>query len=195
MLLPVSPAIAGIYVSIDKNQGVWKAPANVNIVMANRPEIIINDHEQQILNPDPANGKCINLIRSFPGRGSALVWGARTLAVGDNESKWVSVRRFLNMVEESIRISLEQFVFELNSINTWRKIKSMIENFLINLWRNGALAGSTADHAFFVKIGLGQTMTEADILEGNMIIELGLAVIRPAEFTIVSIKQKMLSET
>jgi phage tail sheath protein FI len=103
----------------------------------------------------------------------------------------VSVRRFFNFAEESIKKGTERFVFEPNDANTWVKVKAMIENFLINQWRAGALAGAKAEDAFFVKVGLGQTMTAQDILDGKLIIEIGMAVVRPAEFIILRFSHKM----
>ena len=195
MLLPASPAIAGIYARIDSERGVWKAPANVNINMVTGPEYNITDSEQQSLNVDVTSGKSINVIRSFQGRGPAIVWGARTLAGNDNEWRYVSVRRFFNMVEESVKTAAEQFIFEPNDANTWVRVKAMIENFLILQWRAGALMGSQPDHAFYVHVGLGQTMTSVDVLEGRMIIEIGLAAVRPAEFIVIRFSQKMLAES
>jgi phage tail sheath protein FI len=132
----------------------------------------------------------VNAIRSFTGKG-VLVWGARTLAGNDNEWRYVSVRRFFNMAEESIKKATEQFVFEPNDKNTWVRVKAMINNFLTAQWRAGALAGPTPEKAFYVNIGLGETMTAVDILEGNMIVEIGMAVVRPAEFIILRFSHKM----
>ena len=95
------------------------------------------------------------------------------------------------MVEESTKKASEPFVFEPNDANTWVKVRGMIENFLILQWRAGALAGAKAEHAFYVKVGLGQTMTAQDILEGRMIVEIGMAVVRPAEFIILRFSHKM----
>jgi phage tail sheath protein FI len=95
------------------------------------------------------------------------------------------------MVEESARKASEPFVFEPNDANTWIKVRAMIENFLILQWRAGALAGAKPEHAFYVKIGLGQTMTALDILEGRMIVEIGMAVVRPAEFIVLRFSHKM----
>ena len=99
---------------------------------------------------------------------------------------------FFNMVEESIKLATNQFVFNPNDRNTWVSVKAMIENFFTKQWRAGALAGAKADDAFYVKVGLGETMTAQDILEGNMIIEIGMAPLRPAEFIVLSFSQKML---
>ena len=142
------------------------------------------------MNVDTVAGKSINAIRSFTGKGT-LVWGGRTLAGNDNEWRYISVRRFFNMAEESIKKATEQFVSEPNDKNTWVRVKAMITNFLTAQWRAGALAGSTPEKAFYVNIGLGETMTAIDILEGNMIVEIGMAVVRPAEFIILKFSHKM----
>ncbi|MEM8906790.1 MAG: phage tail sheath C-terminal domain-containing protein [Bacteroidota bacterium] len=190
MVLPASGAIAGIYTRVDNERGVWKAPANVSLSSVSGPYVNINANEQEDLNVDVNAGKSINAIRAFTGKG-VLVWGARTLAGNDNEWRYVPVRRFFNFAEESIKKATEQFVFEPNDANTWVKVRAMIENFLILQWRAGALAGAKPDQAFFVKIGLGETMTALDILEGRMIVEIGMAVVRPAEFIILRFSHKM----
>jgi hypothetical protein len=195
MLLPASCGVVGQYATTDNTRGVWKAPANVGIDLAIRPEKIITGKEQENLNVDPSFGKSINVIRSFPGRGPAIVWGARTLAGNDNEWRYVPVRRFFNMVEESVGNATEQFVFEPNDRNTWVRVKSMIENYLTQQWKAGALMGASTREAFFVHVGLGETMTEQDIWEGRMIVEIGMAVVRPAEFIILRFMHKMLSES
>ena len=191
MILPASCPVVGVYAQVDETRGVWKAPANVNIDQAIRPVLKINDKEQEDLNVDVTGGKSINAIRSFTGRGPAIIWGARTLAGNDNEWRYVPVRRFFNMAEESIKKATIQFVFEPNDANTWVRVRSMIENFLVLQWRAGALAGPTPESAFFVRVGLGQTMTPQDILEGRMIVEIGMAVVRPAEFIILRFSHKM----
>lgn len=190
MVLPPSAAIAGIYTKVDNERGVWKAPANVSLSSVSGPYVNINAAEQEDLNVDVNAGKSINAIRAFTGKG-ILVWGARTLAGNDNEWRYVPVRRFFNFAEESIKKATEQFVFEPNDANTWVRVRAMIENFLILQWRAGALAGAKPEQAFFVKIGLGETMTALDILEGRMIVEIGMAVVRPAEFIILRFSHKM----
>jgi phage tail sheath protein FI len=188
--LPPSSAIAGVYARVDSDRGVWKAPANVSLNYVVKPTVQISHEDQRDLNVDTIAGKSVNAIRSFTGKGT-LVWGARTLAGNDNEWRYVSVRRFFNMAEESIKKATEQFVFEPNDKNTWVRVKAMINNFLTAQWRAGALAGPTPDKAFYVNIGLGETMTAVDILEGNMIVEIGMAVVRPAEFIILKFSHKM----
>jgi len=188
--LPPSPAIAGVYASVDRNRGVWKAPANVSLNAVIRPEVPLSDLDQGDFNVDAENGKSINCIRQFVGRGN-LVWGARTLAGNNNEWKYVNVRRFFNMVEESCQNASRQFVFEPNDANTWIRVKGMIDNYLTNLWRAGALQGAKPEHAFYTAVGLNQTMTQDDILNGMLIVEIGLAVVRPAEFIILRFSHKM----
>lgn len=194
MIMPASSPVVGKYAEVDNSRGVWKAPANIGIDYAVRPEILITHKAQESLNVDTTSGKSINVIRSFPGRGPAIIWGARTLAGNDNEWRYISVRRFFNMVEESTKNATEQFVFEPNDRNTWIRVKSMIENYLTQQWKAGALMGTTEREAFFVKVGLGETMTEVDVWEGRMIVEIGMAVVRPAEFIILRFMHKMLQE-
>ena len=188
--LPPSSSMAGVYARVDEDRGVWKAPANVGLNYVIKPTVKITHEDQKSLNVDTTAGKSINAIRSFTGKGT-LVWGARTLAGNDNEWRYISVRRFFNMVEESVKKASAQFVFEPNDANTWVKVRAMIENFLTLQWRAGALAGAKQDEAFYVKVGLGQTMTAQDILNGNMIIEIGMAAVRPAEFIILRFSHKM----
>jgi uncharacterized protein len=187
--LPPSGAIAGIYAQVDFNRGVWKSPANVSLASTVRPWVRIDNVQQEDLNVDLTGGKSINAIRSFPGQGT-LVWGARTLAGNDNEWRYISVRRFFNMAEKSLKLATNWAVFEPNDEGTWIKVKAMIDNFLTNLWKQGALVGTSPAEAFFVKIGLGSTMTQIDVLEGRMNVEIGLAVVRPAEFIVLKFSHK-----
>ncbi|MDT0686998.1 phage tail sheath family protein [Autumnicola psychrophila] len=192
--MPPTPGVLGVYARVDESRGVWKAPANVNLDYVIRPVIKITDEQQENLNVDVNAGKSVNVIRSFVGRGNSLIWGARTLAGNSNEWRYVPVRRFFNMVEESVKKATIQFVFEPNDRNTWTRVKAMIDNFLIQQWRAGALMGTTPEQAFYVKIGLNETMDEVDIWEGRMIVEIGMAVVRPAEFIILKFSHKMLAE-
>jgi phage tail sheath protein FI len=188
--LPPSPAMAGVYAKVDADRGVWKAPANVPLVAVIKPTVEFSNVENDTMNVDSTAGKSVNAIRPFTGRGT-LVWGARTLAGNDNEWRYVSVRRFFNFVEESVKKATGQFTFEPNDANTWVKVQSMIENFLTVQWRAGALQGIKPEHAFYVAVGLGKTMTPLDILEGRMIVEIGMAVVRPAEFIILRFSHKL----
>lgn len=191
LILPPSGAVAGIYTYTDLTRGVWKAPAGVALNNIDRPLLVISSNDQELMNVSP-DGKSVNAIRKFANRGTQI-WGARTLAGNDNEWRYVSVRRFLSMIESSIENSTKVFVFEPNDANTWRSVESMIENFLINIWRNGGMQGSKPEQAFFVKVGLGTTMSRADIQQGRMIIEVGVAPVRPAEFIIIIIVLEMMS--
>lgn len=187
----ISPigAIAGVYASVDRNRGVWKAPANIALNNVRGLGTLLTDEAQENLNVH-STGKSINAIRKFAGKGM-LVWGARTLAGNDNEWRYVPVRRLYNMAEESIKKATEAVVFEPNDANTWTKLRGMIENFLNNLWRQGALAGATPEDAYFVNVGLGETMTAQDILDGKLIVEIGMAAVRPAEFIILRFSHKL----
>ncbi|MFN8713630.1 MAG: phage tail sheath family protein [Bacteroidota bacterium] len=188
--VPASGAIAGIYCAVDRDRGVWKAPANIALSNVIAPAINISEAEQGLMNVDATSGKSINAIRSFTGKGT-LVWGARTLAGNDNEWRYVNVRRLFNFAEESIKKATEFSVFEPNDRNTWTRVRTTISNFLTNLWRDGALVGATPEQAFFVRVGLGETMTAQDILEGKMIIAVGLAASRPAEFITINFSHKL----
>ncbi|MGP1421258.1 MAG: phage tail sheath family protein [Tannerella sp.] len=189
-VVPPSGAIAGVMASIDYNKGVWMAPANVSLRSVSGLTQLINNNDQDDLNiPGDGGGKSINAIRAFAGKG-IMVWGARTLNGLSNEWRYIPVRRFFNYVEESVQKSTSWAVFSPNDANTWIKIKCQIENFLTNLWRSGALFGAKPEDAFFVKVGLGITMTEDDINNGYLIVEIGLAAIRPAEFIILRFSHK-----
>lgn len=190
--IPPSGSAAGIYAMVDLTRGVWKAPANVSLSAVIGPSVKIDNRDQEDLNVHDA-GKSVNAIRAFTGKGT-LVWGSRTLAGNDNEWRYIPVRRFFIMVEESVRKASEPFVFEPNDANTWIKVKVMIENFLTLQWRAGALQGAKPEQAFFVNVGLGTTMSAVDILEGRMIVEIGMAVVRPAEFIILRFSHKMMEQ-
>ena len=188
--LPPSGAIAGIYASVDRERGVWKAPANVSINSVSDVSEVIDDSDQESLNVDTNAGKSVNAIRAFYGKG-ILVWGARTLAGNDNEWRYVPVRRLFSFVEESCKKSTSWCVFEPNDANTWARIRSQIDNFLNNMWKRGALAGAKPEHAYYVNCGIGITMSAQDILEGRLIVEIGMAAVRPAEFVILKFSHKL----
>ncbi len=180
--VPPSGFVAGIYARTDINRGVWKPPANEIVRGALRFEREINHRMQEILNPEG-----INCLRFFFGRGNR-VWGART-ASSDPEWKYVNVRRYFIYLEHSIDRSTQWAVFEPNGPRLWSNITDTITAFLYNEWRNGALLGSTPNEAFFVRCDRS-TMTQADIDNGRMICEIGVAAIKPAEFVIFRIGQK-----
>ncbi|WP_062056382.1 phage tail sheath family protein [Aquimarina longa] len=189
MYIPPSSLIAGVYAKNDREYGFWKAPANISLQGVIKPKKAISDATQQKLNVD-ATGKSINAIRQFTGKGT-IVWGARTLDGNSNEWRYISVRRLFMTVEESIKKATAQFVFENNDTKTWVKVNAMISAYLNELWKQGALMGASAKEAYFVRVGLGTTMTQQNILDGQMIIQIGLAAVRPAEFIILSFSHKM----
>ncbi|GAA0191318.1 hypothetical protein GCM10009122_53710 [Fulvivirga kasyanovii] len=188
-ILPPSAGMAGLYSAVDATRGVWKAPANVSYGSAISPAVNLTHDDQEDLNVTPS-GKSINAIRSFIGEGT-LVWGARTLDGNSGDWKFINVRRTVSFIEQSIKYAAKPYVYESNSANTWILIRSMINSFLNNLWKQGGLVGTTPDAAYEVQIGLGTTMTPADILDGIMRITVKVAVSRPAEFIVITFEQKM----
>ncbi|MEM6666918.1 MAG: phage tail sheath C-terminal domain-containing protein, partial [Pseudomonadota bacterium] len=188
-LIPPAAAMAGLYTMVDNTRGVWKAPANVSVSGVVEPAVAVGHEQQENLNVS-TTGKSINAIRPFVGEGT-LVWGARTLDGNSLDWRYINVRRTILMIEESIRLATKAYVFEPNTANTWITIKSMIENFLTSVWKQGGLAGAMPEDAFSVHAGLGETMTPVDILEGIMRVTVLVAVVRPAEFIEITFQQQM----
>ncbi len=188
--LPSSGAVAGAYVTSDKNRGVWKSPAHLSLFGVMEPLVAIDKQSYPSRDVDEEQGRSINNVRAFSGKG-VLVWGARTLELNDNEERYVSVRRFLIMVKESLRTSTSWAIFEPNDSNTWMKICMMIENYLTTKWMEGALAGISPQQAFYVNCGLGTTMTSLDVEEGRIIVEVGLAILRASEFRLISFSHNL----
>jgi hypothetical protein len=188
--LPPSGAMAGLFTTTDVNRGVWNAPVNVGINTLIAPTFEINVDQQQGLNV-PTEGLAVNAIRTFPARGS-LVWGARTLDSNSNNWRYIQVRRTMIYVEQSVKTSLNSFVFAPNTATTWTTVVSVIESFLHDLWASGGLMGAAPAQAFNVQCGLGSTMTADDILNGNMIVQVVLQMVHPAEFIELVLKQQML---
>ncbi|MGB1242350.1 MAG: phage tail sheath family protein [Chitinophagales bacterium] len=188
-LLPPSACMAGIYSLVDSTVGVHQSPANISLSSVVAPTVNINNEEQEDLNL-PLNGKAINAIRGFMGKG-VLVWGARTLDGNSQDWRYISVRRTMIMLEQSIKIASETYVFAPNNSSTWANVSSSISNFLLNKWKEGALVGASPSQAFEVHIGLGVTMTPNDILDGFMRVTVKVAVVRPAEFIVITFQQKM----
>ena len=188
-VMPPSSAMAGIYTMVDNTRGVWKAPANVSLAGVVSPTVSISAEQQEDLNVT-AQGKSINAIRSFIGEG-VLVWGARTLDGNSLDWRYVNVRRTMIMLEESCRLAAKSLVFEPNTANTWITIKSMINNFLTSIWKRGGLMGAVPEDAFSVHVGLGETMTPDDVLEGILRVTVLVAMVRPAEFIEITFQQQM----
>lgn len=185
-----SGAVLGAIVSTDANFGVWKAPANISLAAVKDVKEALSSADQEDLNVDADTGKNINCIRKFFGKG-IIVWGARTLDGFSDEWRYIPVRRLFNYIEESVQKSTMWAVFEPNDENTWVKIKCQIANFLTNIWRQGALVGATPEDAFFVNVGVPTTMTADDVKNGRMIVEVGIAASRPAEFITLVFSHKM----
>ena len=180
--IPPSGSMVGIYARSDNTRGVHKAPANEVVRGVVGLDSSFNTGEQDILNP-----KGINLIRSFPGQG-IRVWGART-ASSDASWKYINVRRLFIFIEESIKANTNWAVFEPNDEVLWTRVQRTISVFLEGLWRNGSLAGTSPEEAFFVNIGR-DTMSQDDIDNGRLVCVIGVAPVKPAEFVIFRISQK-----
>ncbi|MCP9268458.1 phage tail sheath subtilisin-like domain-containing protein [Xenorhabdus sp. XENO-1] len=181
--IPPSAAMAGVYASVDLSRGVWKAPANVALKGGLEPAFLVTDELQRVYN----SGRAINMIRNFSNTGTT-VWGARTLEDSDNW-RYVPVRRLFNTVERDVKRAMSFAMFEPNSQPTWERVRAAISNYLHSLWQQGGLAGSKEEEAYFVQIGKGITMTPDQINQGQMIVKVGLAAVRPAEFIILQFTQ------
>ncbi|WP_295528942.1 phage tail sheath C-terminal domain-containing protein [uncultured Pseudacidovorax sp.] len=188
-LMPPSAAMAGLYTMDDNTRGVWKAPASLSMAGVIAPAVPISTDEQEDLNVS-ADGKSINAIRSFMGEG-VLVWGGRTLDGNSPDWRDINVRRTMIMIEESCRLAAKAFVFEANVQGTWAKLQAMMTDYLTSVWKRGGLAGAVPGDAFSVQVGLGQTMTPEDILEGILRITVRVAISRPAEFMEITFQQQM----
>ncbi len=179
--VPPSGQVIGVYARSDVERGVHKAPANEKLNGVIDLGQIITKGQQDVLNP-----KGVNCIRSFPGRG-IRVWGARTLS-SDPSWKYINVRRLFLYLEESIDEGTQWVVFEPNSEILWARVIQTINNFLKGVWKSGALMGLTPEEAFFVKCDR-TTMTQDDIDNGRLIVMIGVAPVKPAEFVIFRIAQ------
>ncbi len=183
IVLPPSGHVLGLYAKTDIERGVHKAPANVVVGSITGLDLTINKGEQDILNP-----RNINVIRDFRASGRGYrVWGARCLT-SDSQWKYVPVRRLFIFVEESLDEGLQWVVFEPNAEPLWARVRQSISNFLVRVWRDGALMGATPEEAYFVRCDR-TTMTQDDIDNGRLIILVGIAPVKPAEFVIVRIQQ------
>jgi phage tail sheath protein FI len=179
--IPPGGHIAGIYARTDQERGVHKAPANEVVRGATGVDILVTTGDQDILNP-----KGVNAIRVFPGRG-IRVWGARNMIL-DPLWRYINVRRLFIFLEESIDEGTQAFVFEPNDEKLWDRVRQTITQFLTRVWRDGALMGTTPEQAFFVKVDR-TTMTQDDIDNGRLIVLIGVAPVKPAEFVIFRIAQ------
>src|SRR5689334_17015582 len=181
LMLPPSGFVCGICARTDNERGVWKAPANETVRGATGLQAYMTTGEQDVLNP-----RGVNVIRRFEGRG-IRVWGARTLS-SDPEYRYFNVRRFLVFLEASIDRGTQWVVFEPNAPETWSRVSDSVTAFLHTQWRDGALLGRRPEDSFFVRCD-ETTMTVDDIQNGRLICNIGVAIVRPAEFVIFRIEQ------
>jgi hypothetical protein len=180
-LVPPGGHVAGIYARTDAERGVFKAPANEIVRGALGLQLTVSKGDQEVLNP-----RGVNCIRSFPGRG-IRVWGART-TTSDPAMRYLNVRRLLLYLEESIDEGTQYVVFEPNDRSLWARVRQSVSNFLTTAWRDGALVGTTPEEAFYVRCDRS-TMTQDQIDNGMLIVEVGVAPVKPAEFVVIRIAQ------
>jgi len=191
LLVAPSGFAAGMWAKIDGRRGVWKAPAGVETSLLGVAglQYPVEDGEQDSLNP-----LGINCLRKMPGFGP-VIWGTRTLATkADPEWRYVPIRRTAIMIEQSIYNGIQWAVFEPNNHNLWASLRANIGSFMDGLFRAGAFQGEKANDAYFVRCGLGDTMTQGDIDRGQVIVIVGFAPLKPAEFVIVRIQQKVAQQ-
>ncbi|MCB1956648.1 MAG: phage tail sheath subtilisin-like domain-containing protein [Rhodocyclaceae bacterium] len=191
--LLVSPgaAVAGLWAKTDNRRGVWKAPAGIEFPLLGTAalEFVVEDPEQDYLNPAG-----VNALRRMPGFGP-VVWGTRTRSTRANpEWRYVPIRRTAMFIEESVFNGIQWAVFEPNDHRLWSSLRTNIESFMNGLFRVGAFQGEKTNDAYFVRCGLGQTMTQGDIDRGQVIVLVGFAPLKPAEFVIVRIQQKVAQQ-
>ncbi|KWI28411.1 phage tail sheath family protein [Burkholderia stagnalis] len=203
VILRASVAMAGVMAHVDRERGVWKAPANVGLasVIDLKANVAGATHPQEkwlsVRVDDTMNGQLvenrINPIRTFRGRGT-IVYGARTMVEpGRTDWRYISVRRLCDTVERDARAALRTVVFEPNNASTWESVRGGLDHYLHALWRQGALQGETPAQAYDVQIGLGVTMVDDDVKAGRLIVRVGLAVVKPAEFIVLQLTQDMAS--
>ena len=187
--IPASAVMAGIYCRVDRERGVWKAPANVEVCGG----LVVHNYVSRETQDSLYSGEpSVNFIRGVSGK-SPIVWGARTAASkkDGHDFRYVPVRRLFNAVEKDIKATLSLAVFEPNSSATWERVRGAIDNYLHALWKKGALIGDTPDEAYLVQVGLGVTMTDDDLRSGKMIVKVALAPSRPAEFIVLQFSQNI----
>lgn len=180
---PPSAAVAGVYCRIDATTGPWFTPANVSLQGVNTV-FGVSDREQEF------NLNSLNMIRNLYQR-NAVVWGGRTTKGDNTDWRYISVKRTFNMLQRDIRDALRKVVFQPNTARTWQSVRSSINAYLNSIFLRGGLSGSRPEDAWFVRVGKGVTMTAEDILDGVMIVEVGVATVRPAEFIVLRFSQIM----
>jgi phage tail sheath protein FI len=188
VLVAPSAFAAGMWAKTDGRRGVWKAPAGVEAALlgVSGLEYNVEDAEQDFLNP-----LGVNALRKLPSYGN-VIWGTRTLSTKANpEWRYVPVRRTAIFIEQSVYNGIQWAVFEPNNNGLWSSLRANIESFMAGLFRSGAFQGEKSSDAYFVRCGLGSTMTQDDIDRGQVIVLIGFAPVKPAEFVIVRLQQKV----
>ncbi len=180
--VPPCGHVAGVWARTDATRGVWKAPANEVCRGTARLEIDVTTGEQDLLNPAQ-----VNCIRSF-GANGIRIWGARTLASTDQSWRYINVRRLFIFIEESIRRGTQWVVFEPNDSDLWARVRRTVSSFLTGLWMQGALVGATPEQAFFILCDETNNPTSS-VDEGKLVVDVGIAPVKPAEFVIFRISQ------
>ncbi len=178
---PPSGHICGAIARTDQQRGVWQAPANVGLWGVGAVTQDLTDEDQEGLNA--AN---VNAIREIEGRG-VRIWGARTRAPEGHEMRYISERRLMCMLEQSLKRGLDWVVFDPNGAALWVDVRQQVDTFMNALWRSGALVGETVEQSFFVRCG-HETMSQADLDQGRLICEVGISMLRPAEFSMLRLE-------
>ena len=187
IIVPAGGAVAGALAKTDATKGVWTAPANISLTSVLKPTVRIDDRQQADFAATP-EGKAVNLLRELAGRGT-VIWGASTL--GADDYRYIQVRRTLIYIEQSIKQWLDQLDLEPDDADTWTTVTARISDFLHHLWTQGGLRGTKPEQAFRVVCGLGSTMTQEDIDNGVLNVQIGVAPLRPAEYVEIYIQQVM----
>lgn len=189
--LPPSGAVTGLFVRTDRDRGIFKAPANASLAEVVETSRFLNLRHQEYMNVHHT-GKTVNALLPLVGRG-IVVHGSRTLDSNSQDWRYVPVRRYFLAIEALMQENLREYVFEPNAHSTWTKLRAVLDGYLDAQWREGALRGRRPEEAWFVEVGLGETMDETDLLEGRLIVRIGLAVVRPAEFISLTFTQQLES--
>ncbi len=185
--VPASALAAAVWSNTDRNRGIWKAPAGTgsSLIGVRRLRFGVDRATQSELNP-----LGINCLRRLPGAGT-VIWGARTLGgITDMQWRYISVARTAGHIRSSIERGTRWTVFEPNDTGLWNQLRTAVDVFMTGLYRAGALQGAKPEDAWFVQVGLGETMTRHDVDRGRVIIRIGCALAKPAEFTVVTVTQK-----
>ncbi|TNF26600.1 MAG: phage tail sheath family protein [Deltaproteobacteria bacterium] len=190
MYIDPSATMAGVYSRVTEDEGVHVSPANIQLIGVDDVEVYLSSEQMGELNA-PINGLSICPFRKIPNVG-IVAWGTRTLDGNNSSFRYIQNRRSISMLDRSINSYLERyFLFSPNDANTWFTIKSVISSFLMNLFDRGMFVGASPDEAFNVKVGLGETMTEEDILNGYIKVQIAVALGYPGEYELLNFELKL----